>query len=235
MPDDALGTAVRDYYEGRYEGQCVYRDGEETRPFPVSLFFEQPAEWPSSLRRLVASLDPPLLDVGCGAGRHALAVQSRGPVVAVDASPAAVKTARARGVDRVAVMDMFDLAVGSGAFETVLVDGTQTGLAGDLDGVSAFLSDLAAVTTDAGEAVVDSYDPTRTDADDLFGYRPTAGDGLARRRFRVTYRDLRGPPLDFLLFSPERLREATAGTPWRVGEVLRGAGDGGYYKARLRK
>jgi SAM-dependent methyltransferase len=235
MPDDALGAAVRDYHERRYDGSCVYEDGDETRAFPVSLLFETPAEWSDDLRRLVASLDPPLLDVGCGAGRHALAVQSRGPVLAVDASPAAVRTARDRGVDRVAVMDMFELGAAADAFETVLVDGTQTGLAGSLDGVTTFLSALADVTVDRGEAVVDSYDPTRADAGDLFGYRPSDRPGLARRQFRVAYRDLRGPWLDFLLFSPTRLREAAARTPWRVADVIRGDEESGYYRARLRK
>ncbi|MFB6171537.1 MAG: class I SAM-dependent methyltransferase [Haloarculaceae archaeon] len=239
MTADPLGRTMLDYQRGRHRGNCYHRDGDAVADANVAGYYFRPSDaWPAAFRSLLASLDGPVLDAGCGAGQHALVLQRDREVIAVDASPGAVRAARERGVADARAMDAFDLDLGANAVRSILVNGTQAGLAGSLPALGAFLDDLARVAAGGGTAVVDSYDLAREQTADLLGYRPDPRAGLARRTFHVEYeypiaggwtREV-GPTLSFLLFGPDRLREAARETPWSVTEVRR---RGGYYRAVL--
>ncbi|GGC58217.1 class I SAM-dependent methyltransferase [Haloferax sulfurifontis] len=249
MPDDALGLAMLDRVRGCLRAPCVYRAGDDAGAAAgaaagdahVYENYLVPSErWPAAKREFVDSLRTPLLDVGCGAGQHALAVQDRGEVVAFDVSPNAVRAARERGVEAAVVGDMFDPPVeasqagsATGGFETVLANGTQVGLAGSLDRLADLLASFSDLVSSSGEVVVDSYDPTRIDPERFFGYRPGPREGIARRSFRVEYGDLRGPTLDFVLVSPARLRAVAAEAALDVREVTVPNAESSYYRARL--
>ncbi len=235
-----------DYRRGGLRGVCRYVDGAARTDGRIEEhYFSSPADWSNSWKSLLDSLDGPVLDLGCGAGQHALYLQDDREVVAVDVSPGAVEAARDGGVDDVRVTDMFALDFPRNRFRSVLLNGTQLGLAGSFAGVRAFLSDLATVTDESGVAVVDNYDPTRLDSESFFGHRPDPRRGVARRAFHVEYhrsendrgdetvREV-GRTLSFLLFSSERLVDATVGTRWRVAGVLRDI-DEAYYRAVLEK
>lgn len=236
---DPLGGAMLDFQRGEYEeGACRHVDGaDEMRAHVYENYFTPREEWYEDTRSLLESLEGPVADVGCGAGQHALWFQDHGvEVVAFDVSPGAVRAARERGVEGARVLDMFAMDFPRDRFRTALVNGTQAGLAGSLPGVRALLSDLAFVTDESGVAVVDSYDPAAIDPDEFFGYRPDPRRGLARRAFHAEYerggeREV-GRSLSFVLFSPDRLRDATVGTPWDLDEVIPREV---YYKAVLTK
>ena len=230
-----------DFQRGRHRGNCLHRDGDSVWDANVyGFYFRPPESWDDALCDLLDILPEPVLDAGCGAGQHSLYLQERGQeVVAVDVSPNAVRAARERGVVDARVMDVFDLSVSPDRFGSVLVKGTQAGLAGSLSSMRSFLADLASVTDGDGVAVVDSYDPANLD-ETFPGYRTDLREGLARRTFHVEYerptpvgwtREV-GPTLDFLLFGPGRLREVTEGTPWIVTDIHHQAD---YYWAVLRR
>ena len=236
--EDALGTAMLDFQRGGLRGEAVHRDGSEVWDASVEENYFAPADD----RFPYDSIDGPVLDAGCGAGRHALSFQRRGvDVTAFDVSPNAVRAARERGVEDARVADMFALreTFPRSGFRTALLNGTQLGLCGSLAGVSSLLAALAWVTDGAGTAVVDSYDPERIDDDPAAGFgghRPDPREGVCRRSFHVEYdrdgRRLVGPSLSFVLFSPARLRDACVGTAWSVGEIRRTEGPS-YYRAVL--
>lgn len=239
MAADPLGRAMYDHWTDRPAGELVYRDGDdvETHDVPAT-YFTRPAGWDDDWTRRLAALEGPVLDVGCGAGQYASWLQERGlEVVGIDASPGAVATARARGVEDVRELDMFALDLPRDRFRSVLVIGTQSGLAGSLPGVRAFLSDLAAVTTPDAVAIVDSYDPAGLDPETFLGYRPDPRPGVARRAFHFEYRRpdsdrLVGRTLSFVLFGPDRLRDALVGTSWELAAVWPREA---YYRARLER
>lgn len=241
---DALGIAMRDYqHHGELLGECVYRDGKCVQDGHIRDYYFTPrAEWRDDTIELLETLNGPVLDVGCGAGQHATWFQDHGvSVVAIDSSPGAVAAARHRGVNDVRVQDMFDLgtAFPQDHFRSALVNGTQTCLAGSMAGVSAFLGDLARVTDGKGMAVVDSYLPQELD-EEFFGYRSDPRRGIAHRVMHFEYdrevgetcERLIGRDLHFVLFDPDRLVEATIGTPWELDRVVPRTA---LYKAVLRK
>ncbi|MFC6836703.1 class I SAM-dependent methyltransferase [Halomarina ordinaria] len=236
--EDALGTAMLDVYRDDLRGEAIHRDGAEVWDASIEANYFGPTDAWHSDAALYDSLAGPVLDVGCGAGQHALTFQHHGvDVTAFDVSPNAVRAARERGVEDARVFDMFDLpGPFTDAYRAVLLNGTQLGLAGSLPGVAALLADLAPVTDGSGVAVVDSYDPGRIAPEGFGGHRPDPREGVCRRTFHVEYdragERLVGPSLSFVLFSPARLRDACVGTPWSVREVLRRDGTP-YYRCVL--
>jgi len=111
---------------------------------------------------------------------------------------------RDRGVVDVREGDMFALrdAFERDRFASALAIGTQIGLAGSMRGLSAFLGDLAFVTTPGATAVIDSYDPDHPGAADLLGYREDPTPGLAHRVMWFAYDGETDPTLHFRLFAP---------------------------------
>lgn len=236
---DPLGRAIYDHVSDRPVGDLVYRDGGETEPHDVAgTYFTDPADWAPAWRQRLGSLDGSILDVGCGTGKYATWLAASGrEAVGIDTSPMAIETARQRGLDDALVMDMFTLGFERDRFRSALVVGTQSGLAGSLPGVSAFLTDLARVTTGDATAIVDSYDPAELDPADFIGYRPDPRQGVARRAFHFEYdrpdgeREV-GAALSFILFGPDRLRDLLVGTPWELTAVWP---QSAYYRAKIEK
>lgn len=230
MAPDPLGRAMLAYQRGEYErGDLRYVDGmERQRGYVEEHYFTQTD---GTARH--AFVEGPVLDVGCGAGRDALYFQERHETIAVDVSPHAVRTARERGVECVATMDMFDLPLPAGAVRTVHCHGTQAQFARSAAGLAGLLAEFARATDARGRATVDAHDPTAPEAGDLFGYRPDPRPGVAWRAFHFEYGSVVGPTLAFRLLSPTRFREAVAATEWEVADTL---GEGGrHYVVCLRK
>ncbi|WP_135851577.1 methyltransferase domain-containing protein [Halorussus salinus] len=234
---DPFGRAVRDHSRGERDEPLIQRDGEETREHPIEQFYfteftaeSDPGRW------LESYLDGPLLDLGAGAGRHALYFQEKFETVALEVSENLVATMRDRGVADARDGDMFALreTFERDRFRSALAIGTQLGLAGSMDGLRRFLSDLAHVTAPDGTAVVDCYDPGRIEEGDLLGYRPDPTPGQAARVMTFEYEDELGETLLFRLFGPDRIREAAVGTDWRVADVYYGD-EGPHYRAALDK
>ena len=227
MPD-AFGRMVLDYHRGEYDGSGRYRshDGTIRDGHPEWYFGESfLAEAEAALDR-VRTADGLVVDAGCGAGSHALALQDDGvDVLATDVSPGALRVARARGVDRVARADLRSLPA---VADRVLLAGTQFGVGGTVGAFRETLRALADATARDGRVVGDLKDPFAVEG------RPVAGSrelrrfdrrrGVATRRMRTEYRGLDGRWLDLLCLTPGAARRAVAPTPWRVSEVLEGEG-----------
>ena len=233
-----FGRALRDHHRGQRDAPLVARDGEQKAEHPIEQFYfgtfpddASDADW------LISWLDGPLLDVGAGVGEHALYFQERFETVAIEPDAALVETMRDRGVTDARQGDMFALpeSFARDRFRSALVHGTQLGLAGSIQGLRAFLGDLARVTTPDATAVVDCYDPTTDGVAGLLGYRDDPTPGLAHRVLTFEYDGDVGETLLFRLFSPDRLRAATTGTGWEVAEIRRPHDNDYYYRAALSK
>lgn len=235
---DAFGRALRDFHRGTQRAPLIQRDGEETLEHPIEEFYFEPfdpatddgATW------LADRVDGPLLDVGAGAGRIALHFQEQYETIAIEVSDALVETMADRGVDDPRRGDMFALPkqFGRDRFETVLSIGTQTCLAGSIVGLEAHLHDLDRVTRESGTVLLDGYDPTHDEVEELLGHREDPTPGLAHRVMTFEYDGHRDPILHFRLFSPERFRETVAETAWTVADVANGEGSP-YYRIALEK
>lgn len=96
-------------------------------PFPIRRYLEAPtAEEDGVLARAIG----PVLDIGCGPGRHVIALSRRGVVaVGVDISPLAVRLARRRGA-QVIEGSIFDRLPGAGTWGSALLLDGNIGIGG---------------------------------------------------------------------------------------------------------
>jgi len=225
---DSFGRMVLDFHRDDYDGSGRYRShtGATREGHPEWYFGDSfPPESEAALKR-VRETGGTVVDAGCGAGSHALALQRKGTnVVATDVSGGALRVARDRGVERVARADLRSLPV---VADCVFLAGTQFGVGGTVTALQETLSALEDATTEGGRVVGDFKDPFAV-ADDHVAGREELLDfdreaGVARRRMRTEYRDLVGPWLDLLCLTPAAARDAIDATAWSVTDIIEGDG-----------
>ncbi len=95
----------------------------------------------------------PVLDVGCGPGRHVHALAARGCMaLGIDACAVAVEVARGRGA-RVLERDVFDRVPGAGSWRTVLLLDGSIGIGGR---PPALLTRVAVLLARNGQVLVEA-------------------------------------------------------------------------------
>lgn len=101
---------------------------------------------------VLARAAPPVLDVGCGPGRHVLALAERGVVaLGIDITPAAVDLARRRGAP-VLARSVFDRVPGAGRWASALLLDGNLGIGGH---PAALLERVAALLAPCGTLLVE--------------------------------------------------------------------------------
>jgi len=115
--------------------------GGRARPLPVDRWLGPagPAD-----ERLLDRAEGPVLDVGCGPGRHVGALARRGVLaLGVDVSPAAVRLARGRGA---AALEgsIFDRLPGAGTWRCALLLDGNVGIGGRPEALLRRVADLLA-------------------------------------------------------------------------------------------
>src|SRR5215472_13664999 len=91
---DAYGQEIFDCFNGAATQEIVERDDGFIDIGSACPYFQEFENWPIHEREAIQRARAPILDIGCGAGRVALYLQSRGyRVLAIDNSPMAVKVA----------------------------------------------------------------------------------------------------------------------------------------------
>lgn len=149
------------------------------------------------------------LDVGAGAGRHALELQARGfEVTAIDIIPEMVQVMAERGVKDPRQADIE--AMEGETFDTILLLMNGVGIAGDTPGLDRLLGSFARMLEPGGRVVCDSADLlTEFDEDDLENLRSSAFGNLmlGEVSFRLRFEKLQGDWYPWLFASPRLLAD----------------------------
>ncbi len=217
-------VALLDYWRGEHGAEVVVRgeDGEEER-VPAAVFFRGPDEFSGLEEAALERCTGRVLDVGAGAGAHALVLQERGlEVLALDIAPEAVEVMRARGVRNPRCDDLFALT--GERYDTVLLLMNGAGIGGTLDGMDRFLHFLPSVLAPRGQVLMDSYDMT-----ELPPQAPGRYPG--EMRFRLEYKRVIGAEYAWLFVDLDTLSTHAA----RAGLACEGIWheEEGHYLARL--
>ncbi len=172
-----------------------------------------------------------VLDVGAGAGRHALALGARGlEVVAIDVSPLAVSLCRLRGVPdaRVCNVMRLDSEEELGRFDTLLFGMQTIGVAGGVETLVGLLDRVKGLLAPGAELVVDSSELREAWEGDERDTSPTRGEIVLSTR----YRGWHGEPFPWLYLSESDLRDVA--TRAGYGMETLGRVEGGEFLAALR-
>lgn len=225
---EPLAAALLDHLEhGRPVELSATRAEGFSYPIDTSEFFSLEASTAALDRLALENARGRVLDIGAGAGRHALALQQRGlEVVALDVSPVCVDVARRRGVRHAICGDVFALdALELGRFDTILLLMQSIGIAGSRLGVERLLEQLRGALQPGGQLLLDSS-PLRIDDED----EPPQEPGEVEVRF--DYRNLRGRPFPWIYLAEPELEAIARALGWGF-EVLERQLPDGEYLARL--
>ncbi|MBN2565265.1 MAG: methyltransferase domain-containing protein [Candidatus Eisenbacteria bacterium] len=226
---DAYGHEVYDYYMGKGGYEIVERDdGYVDISSGPAAYFREYKDWGPHMQKAIDLARGRVLDVGCGAGRHALHLQRRGhDVLGIDTSPLAVKVARLRGVRNVRVMPVTAASRRIGSFGTVLMFGNNFGLFGGEKRARWLLARFRGMTDEDGRIIVESGDPYLTENPCHLAYHKLnrrRGRMPGQLRIRVRYLTYATPWFDYLLVSPEEMKKLLKGTGWHVSRLYRSKG-----------
>jgi SAM-dependent methyltransferase len=105
--------------------------------------------------------EPPVLDIGCGPGRHVVALAASGiPVLGIDITPIALRAARSRGA-LVLERSVFERVPGAGRWASALLLDGNVGIGGD---PAALLRRVLGLLCPGGLIVVELGAPSTSDA-----------------------------------------------------------------------
>jgi SAM-dependent methyltransferase len=203
------GLALLDYWRGDHDAVYTLRrdDGFAYPPIPVANWF-YPEGLPELDRIAIDECYGSILELGAGAGSHALAIQRRGlPITAVDISPEAVEVMKARGVRDARTGDLYqDFRE---RFDTILIL-RNIGVTGTIKGLDRFLRKLPTRLKPGGQLLTDSIDPRDpTDAAyQAYQQRQIAnGKYLGERTLRIEYKGMVSEWFEWLHIDPETLEQ----------------------------
>jgi SAM-dependent methyltransferase len=216
--EDAFGHLLSDFLAGRRVVEVVERDDGCVFTGEPDYYVAPFRSWWPQERRAMRFVRGRVLDLGCGAGRIGLHLQSRGhEVVGIDVSPLAVEIARQRGLADVRLGTVDSAVRGDERFDTILLLGNNLGLlAGEQPG-RRLLRKLARLATDRGRILGGSYDPYEGASELARRYHERnrqRGRMGGVERLRVRYRQYATPWYDVLFASRGEVAWLAQGTGW---------------------
>lgn len=198
--EDPMGAAIRDYFhQGKSAQLKVLSSLFDDDEMPVPHLFRSYDEMPPLEQRALNEARGKVLDVGAGAGCHALALQERGlDVTAVDISPLSCETMKERGVANVECVNIFNQRFQE-RFDTLLLLMNGTGIAGKLSRLPQLLSRLKQLMNPGAQILIDSSD-LRYVYEDEDGVLDVDLDGAyyGEVDYQMTYRNIIGKSFDWL-------------------------------------
>jgi len=234
---DAFGAALMAHQKGEDSRHFAERDDNYLDCFEgAGMYFADWGQWPDYEKAALAFARGRVLDVGVGAGRHAIYLQKKGmDVTGIDDSPLAIRVCRERGLGKALVLP-FEKA-GSfprGSFDTVIMFCNNFGLFGGASKAKRMLGVLRRITSQGALLLAASNDPYQTDDPCHLKYHRAMkerGRMCGQVRIRVRFRTLVGKWFDYLMVSREEMAGIVAGTGWEIRRFI--SSEGSQYIAML--
>jgi SAM-dependent methyltransferase len=220
---DTFGAALLAAFEGRDARHAVERDDGRVAWADAAEYLAPPGEWREGTAEALAGVKGRVLDVGCGAGRHAIYLQEAGcEVVAFDPSPGAVEVCRQRGVTAIAGFLGDEALLAGERFDGVVMLGNNLGLLAGPEPATRYLNWLADRCRPGAVLLGEALDATRTTSLEHLAYHRRAraeGRRPGEMRLRVVFEEKEGDWFPYWHLSPDQLRDAAEDTPWTVENV----------------
>jgi SAM-dependent methyltransferase len=156
--DDVLGQAMVDYYSNKKVAKLwIHNKYGEKEEMPVNVYFRDKETMPDLELIALQNCNGKVLEIGAGAGSHALALQDKGlDITALELSAGAVEVMQQRGVQKVIQEDIFNYA--GDRFDTLLLLMNGIGLTRTIEGLKRFLAQAKALLNPGGQLIFDSSD-----------------------------------------------------------------------------
>jgi len=235
---DVLGDALSAYYHKTSSGKLWVNNKYGPREeMPVDVYFREAEDMPELEWIALQQCKGRVLDIGAGAGSHALILQQMGlDITALDISPKAAAVMQRRGVKQVLCQNFFSLELtradspGSAdaiptvstpndipPFDTLLLLMNGIGLAGTLDGLRKFLAKARSLLRPGGRLIFDSSDIAYL----YDGKLPKTGDYYGEILYQYEYRKQQSDWFKWLFIDRKTLSAIALSEGWQT-ELLFG-------------
>ena len=202
--NDPMGAAIRDYQNnGKASRLRVLSSMFDEDEMPVAHLFRTFNQMPRLEQKALSMAKGRVLDIGAGAGCHALALQERGlEVKAIDISPLSCEVMKERGVKDAECVNLFNQKL-QGKYDTLLLLMNGTGIAGKLNRLSMLLNRLKELLAEGGQILIDSSDlkyiyENEDGSMDIDLNAPYYGEV----DYQMQYKNIKGEPFDWLYTDP---------------------------------
>jgi len=221
---DLFGKAILDYQTNNSPEDLITETSiSEADEMSVAYLFRSYTEMPKLEQKALQLANGKVLDVGCGAGSHALYLQEKGfDVTAIDISANAIKACELRGLKKTKVQDIMQLE--GEKFDTILLLMNGAGMCGRLKNLPNFLQKLKSLLTDTGQILVDSSDIIYMFDEDEDGGKwiPTDVDYYGEVVFDIAYKGEKEASFDWMYIDYNTLQNAAVANGLQCELILEG-------------
>lgn len=211
MQHDIFGKAISDYYHGKKEIAIkVLSSDFDDDEIPVPYLFRTFKEMPIIEQKALNLSKGNVLDVGCGAGSHALYLQNLKElnVTAIDTSAGAIEICKEQGVKNASATNFYEH---SGAYDTILLLMNGSGIVGTLNNFSSFFSHLKTLLTVNGQVLIDSSDLIYLFENEDGEYWVDSAKGYyGEMQYQLSYNNQTSDVFDWLYVDYNTLQRAAA-------------------------
>lgn len=208
---DLLGKAILDFQTNNNPQNVITEtDISEAEEMDITYLFRSYKQMPKIEQKALNLAQGKILDVGCGAGAHAIYLQEKGfDIKAIDISKNSVEACKLRGITNVHVENILDIK--DEKYDTILLLMNGTGIFGRLIHITKYLQHLKSLLTPGGQILIDSSDLIYMFDEDEDGGKwiPMENkDYYGELTFTVGYKGEVDEPLDWLYLDYNTLQNA---------------------------
>ena len=221
---DLFGKAILDFQTHNGPEDLVTETNiSEADEMSVAYLFRDYNEMPKVEQKALQLVKGKILDVGCGAGSHALYLQEKGfEVMAIDISTNAVKACALRGLKIVRVQNLLEIE--NEKFDTILILMNGTGIFGTLNETPKYLQKLKSLLNPNGQILIDSSDIIYMfDKKEDGSYVIPADCYYGELTFTISYKNETDQPFPWLYLDFNTLQNTANASGLRCELVLQGS------------
>lgn len=206
---DLFGKAILDYQTNNSPEDLITETNiSEADAMSVAYLFRDFNAMPKLEKKALELAKGKILDVGCGAGSHALYLENKGfEVKAIDISPNAIKACQLRGLKNAKIQNL--LAIENEKFDTILLLMNGTGIFETLWHTTQYLQKLKSLLNPEGQILIDSSDIIYMfDQDEDGSYAVPANGYYGELTFSISYKNETEVPFPWLYLDYNTLQNA---------------------------
>lgn len=221
---DLFGQAIYDFYfNNTPENIMTETTISEEDEMDVSYLFRAYENMPIIEQKALDLSRGKILDVGCGAGSHSLALQNKQlDCTAIDISKKAIETCKARGIKLTKVCNILDLEENN-KYDTILLLMNGTGIFGTLNEAHKYLAKLKKLLHTGGQILIDSSDIIYMfDEDDDGGKWIPGTNYYGELTFKLSYKNQIEDEFPWLYLDYNTLQNIALANHFKCELILKG-------------
>ena len=212
---DVIGHAIHDFYYNLSPGKLwIHNKFGKPDEMPIDIYFRDEEDMPDLELEALDLCYGKVLDIGAGAGSHALYLQEKNiDITAIEISPLAAAVMKHRGVKNIIRKSIFDY--NAEQYDTLLLLMNGIGLTATISGLHLFLQQAKKMLLPGGQLIFDSSDVAYLYKKNI----PKMENYYGEINFRYEYKRQKTDWFTWLYIDPQKLAIIAAEEGWTT-EIL---------------